>query len=168
MSIYGLNDGVSIPRRDKNFVFATTSMLRVNPASFNGCRGGGVVLWEYSGQSVRLTTHLHSLTKSRMRGKLPPLPAFCLNTTTFLSFPRQNPALGVLIEEGGNVLGRQTGLWITEAKVWGIVPKAAWHWGGDRSVVNDDFGAPDSTPSNVCFPPKWRSAGGDCLVPQLL
>jgi hypothetical protein len=49
---------------------------------------------------------------------------------------------------GGNVLGRQTGLWSTEAKVWGIVPKAAWHWGGDSSVVNDPFGAH----SVVCMP----------------
>jgi hypothetical protein len=26
---------------------------------------------------------------------------------------------------------QQTGLWSTEAMVWGIVPKAAQHWGGD-------------------------------------
>jgi hypothetical protein len=36
-----------------------------------------------------------------------------------------------------NVLGIRS----TEAKMWGIVPKAAWHCGGDSSVVNDCFGA---------------------------
>jgi hypothetical protein len=34
-----------------------------------------------------------------------------------LLIPLQNPTLGVLIVEGGNVLGRRTGLWSTEAKV---------------------------------------------------
>jgi hypothetical protein len=41
--------------------------------------------------------------------------------------PLQNPTLRVLVAEGGNVLGRQTTLSSTEAKVRGIVPKAAWH-----------------------------------------
>jgi hypothetical protein len=69
---------------------------------------------------------------------------------------------------GGNVLGSQTGLWSTEAKVWGIVPKAVWHWGGDSSVENELFGAPDSTPTYVCLQPIWGSAGGDCLIPRFL
>jgi hypothetical protein len=31
--------------------------------------------------------------------------------------PLQNPTLGILVAEGGNVLGQRTGLWSTEAKV---------------------------------------------------
>jgi hypothetical protein len=58
--------------------------------------------------------------------------------------PLQEPTLDVLVADWGNVLGRQTGLWSTEAKVWGTVPKAAWHWGGDSSVANYPFGAPGS------------------------
>jgi hypothetical protein len=37
----------------------------------------------------------------------------------------QNPTLGTLVAEGGNVLGRRTVVWSPEAKLWGIVPKAA-------------------------------------------
>ena len=29
------------------------------------------------------------------------------------------------------------GLWSTQAKVKVIMPSAAWHWGGDSSVVNE-------------------------------
>jgi hypothetical protein len=43
---------------------------------------------------------------------------------------------------GCNVLGRKTGLWSTEAKVWGIVPKDARRWDGDSSVANDPFVVP--------------------------
>jgi hypothetical protein len=32
------------------------------------------------------------------------------------------------------------GLWSTEAKVEGIVLRAAWHWVRDGSVVNDPLG----------------------------
>jgi hypothetical protein len=46
--------------------------------------------------------------------------------------------------------------------VWGIVPKAAWHWGGDSSVANDPFGAPGSTRSYVCVTIAWGSADCDC------
>jgi hypothetical protein len=79
--------------------------------------------------------------------------------------PKSNPRRPCL--GGGNVLGRQTGFWSTEAKVWGIVPKAAWHWGGDSSVTNDPLGAPGSTLSYVCLPPAWGSAACDCLIPWL-
>ena len=34
------------------------------------------------------------------------------------------------------------GLWSTQAKVEGIVLKAAWHWGSGSSVVNDPLGEP--------------------------
>ena len=42
-----------------------------------------------------------------------------------------------------------TGLWSTQAKVEGIVPRAAWHWGRDSSVVNDPLGKPGCTPLYV-------------------
>jgi hypothetical protein len=64
--------------------------------------------------------------------------------------------------EERNALRRQTGLWSTEAKMWRIVPKSAWHWGGDISVTNDPLGAPGITPSYVCLPPTWGSAPGYC------
>ena len=38
--------------------------------------------------------------------------------------------------------GQWDSLWSTQAKVEGIVPKAAWHWGRDCSVVNDPLGEP--------------------------
>jgi hypothetical protein len=74
--------------------------------------------------------------------------------------PLQNLPLGVL--------GRQTGLWFAEVKVWSIVPKAALHWGGDCSVANDPFGVPGSTLSYACLPPAWRSADGSCLISRFL
>jgi hypothetical protein len=49
------------------------------------------------------------------------------------------------------------GLWSTEAKEWGIVLRAAWHWGGDSSVINDPF----RDQAYQRFPPIWGSAGGD-------
>ena len=33
-----------------------------------------------------------------------------------------------------------TGFWSTQAKVEGTVPKAAWHYGRDSSVVKNPFG----------------------------
>jgi hypothetical protein len=41
--------------------------------------------------------------------------------------PEQNPIPSILVVERGYILGRKTGLWSTEAKVWGNMPKAAWH-----------------------------------------
>jgi hypothetical protein len=79
---------------------------------------------------------------------------------------KSNPCLPR--HRGGNILVWQIGLWSTEAKMWGIVLKTGWHWGGDSSVANDPFGALGSTPSHTCFPPAWCSAGGDCLIPQFL
>jgi len=38
--------------------------------------------------------------------------------------------------------GQWDSLWSTQPKVEGIVPKAAWHWGRDCSVVNDPLGEP--------------------------
>jgi len=38
------------------------------------------------------------------------------------------------------------GPWSTQAKVEGIVLKAAWHWGRDCSVVNDPLEKPGRSP----------------------
>jgi hypothetical protein len=78
--------------------------------------------------------------------------------------PLKNSKLRRPPRGGGKVLGRQTGLWSTEAKVRGIVPRAAWHWSGDSSVPNDPFGAQGSTPSYVCPSPAW----GCALKPTVL
>jgi hypothetical protein len=48
-------------------------------------------------------------------------------------------------QRGAYVFGWWTGLWSTEAKVWGIMSRVVWYWGGDSSVANDPFGAPGST-----------------------
>ena len=50
-----------------------------------------------------------------------------------------------------------TGLWSTQAKVEGIVLKAAWHWGSESKVV----GEPDCTPLYVGLPSAWGSVDGD-------
>jgi len=53
-----------------------------------------------------------------------------------------------------------TGLWSTQAKVEGIVLKAAWYWGSDCSVVNDPLEEPGCTPLYVGLPSTWGSM--DC------
>ena len=63
--------------------------------------------------------------------------------------------------EGYYVTHWLTGLWSTQAKVEGIVLKAAWQWGTDTSVVNDPFGEPDRTPLYVGLPSAWGSVDGD-------
>ena len=54
-----------------------------------------------------------------------------------------------------------SGLWSTQAKVEGIVLKAAWHWGSDSSVINDPLGEPGHTPLYVGLPSAWGSVDGD-------
>jgi len=54
-----------------------------------------------------------------------------------------------------------TGRLSTQAKVEGIMLKAAWHWGSDSSVVNDPFGEPGHTPVYVGIPSVWGSKDGD-------
>jgi len=49
------------------------------------------------------------------------------------------------------------GLWSTQAKVEGIMPRAAWHWGRDNSVVNDPLGEPGRTPFYVGLLSAWGS-----------
>jgi hypothetical protein len=77
------------------------------------------------------------------------------------SAPFQTPTLSVLVAEGCVVLRRST-----EATVCGIVPKAAWHWGGNSSKRSlRDTG---HCTSNVCLPPAWGSAGGGFNSPLLV
>ena len=62
-----------------------------------------------------------------------------------------------------------TGLWSTQAKVDGIVLKAAWHWGDDSSVINDPLGEPGCTPLYVGLPSLWGSVYGDYMFsPQFV
>jgi hypothetical protein len=56
-----------------------------------------------------------------------------------------------------------TGLWSTQAKVEGIVLKAAWHWGRDCSVVNNLLGEPGCTPLYVGLPSTWGSMDGNLM-----
>jgi len=44
------------------------------------------------------------------------------------------------------------GLWSTQAKVEGIVLKAAWHRGRDCSDINDVHGEPGHTPLHEGLP----------------
>jgi len=59
-----------------------------------------------------------------------------------------------------------TGLWSTQAKVEGIVPKATRHWGRDSSVINDPLGEPGCTPLYVGIPSAWGSVDGDLVFPH--
>ena len=51
----------------------------------------------------------------------------------------------------------------TQAKVEGIVPRAAWHWGRESSVINDPLGEPGHTPLYVGLPFAWGSMDGDLM-----
>jgi len=53
------------------------------------------------------------------------------------------------------------GLWSIQAKVEGIVLKAAWHWGRDCSVVNDPLGEPGHTSLHVDLLSTWGSMDSD-------
>jgi hypothetical protein len=55
------------------------------------------------------------------------------------------------------------GLWSTEAKVEGIVPRAAWHWGSDSSAVNDPPGELGHTSLYVGLLSAWGSVDSDCM-----
>jgi hypothetical protein len=41
------------------------------------------------------------------------------------------------------------------------VPKAAWHWGSEGSVVNDPIGKQDRTPLHVGLLSTWGSVDSD-------
>ena len=54
-----------------------------------------------------------------------------------------------------------TGLWSTQAKVEGIVLKAAWRWGSNINVFNEPLVEPGLTPLFVGLPSAWCSLEGD-------
>jgi len=56
-----------------------------------------------------------------------------------------------------------TGLWSTQAKVGGIMPKAAWQWGRDSSVVNNTLGEPGRTPLYAGLLSACGSVNGDLM-----
>jgi hypothetical protein len=58
------------------------------------------------------------------------------------------------------------GLWSTQAKVEGIVLKAAWHWGIYSSVVNDPVGKPGCTPLYIGLPSAWGTVDSDRVFPH--
>jgi len=58
-----------------------------------------------------------------------------------------------------------TGLWSTQAKVEGIVLKAARYWGSD-GVENDPLGEPGRTPLYEGLASAWGSADGDRMLSQ--
>jgi len=55
------------------------------------------------------------------------------------------------------------GFWSTQAKVEGIVLRAAWHWGRESSVINDSLREPGHTPLYVGIPSVWGSMDGDLM-----
>jgi hypothetical protein len=57
-----------------------------------------------------------------------------------------------------------TGLWSTQAKVEGIMLKAAWHWGSDSSVINNVHGKPGHTPLYIGLLSTWGSMYGDQML----
>ena len=58
---------------------------------------------------------------------------------------------------------RLMGLWSTQAKVEGIVLRAAWHWGRDSSVINNPLGEPGCTPLYLRLPSAWGRVDGDVM-----
>ena len=58
-----------------------------------------------------------------------------------------------------------TWLWSTQAKVQGIVLRAAWHLDSDSSVINDPLEEPGHTPFYVGLLSMWSSVDGDRSFP---
>jgi len=56
----------------------------------------------------------------------------------------------------------------TQAMVEGIMPRAAWHWDGNSSVINDPLGEPGHTPLYVGLPSVRGSVDGDFMVFPIL
>jgi len=56
-----------------------------------------------------------------------------------------------------------TGLWSTQAKVEGIVLKAAWRWSSDSNAVNNPLGESGRTPLFVGYPSACGSVDGDYM-----
>jgi hypothetical protein len=55
------------------------------------------------------------------------------------------------------------GLWSTEAKVEGIVPRAALHWNRNSSVINYPHGELGCTPLYVGLPSVWCFTDSDLM-----
>jgi len=55
------------------------------------------------------------------------------------------------------------GLWSTQAKVEGIMPRAAWHRVRGSSVVNYPLGEPGHSPLYVGLLSVWGSVDGDVM-----
>jgi hypothetical protein len=70
--------------------------------------------------------------------------------------------------EGCHCIHWLMGLWSTQAKVKGIMPKAAWHWGSDTSALNDPLGEQGRTPLYVGLLSKWGSVDGDLMFFPIL
>jgi hypothetical protein len=60
------------------------------------------------------------------------------------------------------------GLWSTQAKMEGIVLRAAWHWGRDSSVIKDPLWEQGHTPLYVGLPSAWGSADSDLMFFRIL
>jgi hypothetical protein len=60
-----------------------------------------------------------------------------------------------------------TGPCSTQAKVEGIVLKAAWHSGRDSNVINDPLGEPGRTPMYVGLLSTWGSVDSECTFSSL-
>jgi len=60
------------------------------------------------------------------------------------------------------------GFWSTQAKVEGIVLRAAWHWGRDSSVINDPLRERDCTPFYVGLLSVWGSMDGGLMFFPIL
>jgi hypothetical protein len=59
------------------------------------------------------------------------------------------------------------GPWSDQAKVEGIVLKAAWHWHSGSTVVNSPLGEQGRTPLYVGLLSTWGSMDGDMFFPIL-
>jgi len=63
---------------------------------------------------------------------------------------------------------RLTGLWSTQARVEGIVLRAAWHWGRDSSAINGPLGETGRTPLYVGLLSPWGSVDTDLIFFPIL
>jgi len=69
--------------------------------------------------------------------------------------PKLPPDRSLWFQHDGSVT--HTAVINMAAKVEGIMPKAAWHWGRDSSVVNDPLGEPGHASLYVGLPFAWGS-----------
>jgi hypothetical protein len=74
----------------------------------------------------------------------------CRHDRVYHSVPLPNPTLASTSWSGVMSLGQSTGLWSTDAKMWGIMLRAAEYWGGDGSVTSNPFRASCNTHMGLC------------------